>query len=98
MNPVALITGAGSGIGRALAKRLAQQGHAIAALDRREDGLRSLAEELAGKAFAWAVADVTDPSGLLSATRELEAKLGATDLLIANAGIGAETSGLDYNI
>jgi short-subunit dehydrogenase len=98
--PVALITGAGNGIGRALAKLLAQQGHAIAAIDLREDGLRSLADELQAqqKSIAWRVADVTDPAGLVQATRELEASLGPTDLLIANAGIGAETSGLAYDI
>ncbi|MBM3997198.1 MAG: SDR family NAD(P)-dependent oxidoreductase [Planctomycetes bacterium] len=98
MNSVALITGAGSGIGRALAKKLASEGHIIAAIDRRDDGLRSLADEIAGKPYAWAIADVTDPPALIVATRELEAKLGPIDLLIANAGIGAETSGLNYNI
>jgi short-subunit dehydrogenase len=98
--PVALITGAGSGIGRALAKLLAQEGYAIAAIDRREDGLRSLADELQAqqKSIAWGVADVTDPAGLLQTTRELEAKLGPTELLIANAGVGSATSGLNYNI
>jgi short-subunit dehydrogenase len=103
MNPspcVALITGTGSGIGRALAKLLAQEGYAIAAIDLREDGLRSLADELQTRqqSIAWSVADVTDPDGLLQATRDLEAKLGPTDLLIANAGIGAETSGLHYDV
>jgi short-subunit dehydrogenase len=98
--PVALITGAGSGIGRALAKLLAQQGHSIAAIDRRDDGLRSLADELQAqqKTIAWRVADVAEPAGLLQAVGELEASLGPTDLLIASAGIGTETSGLAYNI
>ncbi|MBI3822167.1 MAG: SDR family NAD(P)-dependent oxidoreductase [Planctomycetes bacterium] len=99
-NPVALITGAGSGIGRATARLLAQEGYAIAAIDRREKGLVSLADELQAqqKPIAWRVADVTDPPGLMQATRELEAKLGPTDLLIASAGIGTETTGLDYSI
>src|SRR5437016_424393 len=97
--PVALITGAGSGIGRALARLFALEGHAIAAIDRREEGLRSLADELQAqqKPIAWAVADVTDPAGLLQAARDLEARLGPTDLLIASAGIGTETSGLAYS-
>lgn len=103
MNPpscVALITGAASGIGRALAQVLAKEGHAIAAVDLREDGLRSLADELQReqKAIAWAGADVTDPAGLQNAVRDLEAKLGPIDLLVANAGVGIETSGLAYDI
>jgi short-subunit dehydrogenase len=97
--PVALITGAGSGIGRALAKLLSRDGYAIAALDRREDGLRTLADELQAqqRPIAWQVADVTDPGALTHAVRTLEASLGPTELLIASAGIGAETSGLDYS-
>ena len=97
---VALITGAGSGIGRALARLLGRDGYAIAAVDRREEGLRLLGDELQTqqKTIAWGLADVTDPASLSQATRELEAKLGPTDLLIANAGIGTETSGLNYNV
>ena len=98
--PIALITGAGGGIGRALAKLLAQEGYAITAVDLREDWLRSLAEEFQARQqpFAWAVADVTDPVALLQAVRDLEAKLGPTDLLVANAGIGTETGALNYSI
>ena len=68
-------------------------------IDRVEDGLRSLADELAAeqKRCAWSVADVTDAVGLAQATRDLEAKLGPIDLMIANAGIGIETSGLSYS-
>ena len=93
---VALITGAASGIGRALAVELAAKGTAIAAVDLQEDGLRSLAEELGKKnqRVAWAVADVTDAPGLQATTLELERQLGPIDLLIANAGIGSETSAL----
>jgi NAD(P)-dependent dehydrogenase (short-subunit alcohol dehydrogenase family) len=96
--PTALITGAGSGIGRALARLYAKQGCAIAALDRHEDGLRSLAAEMPDTKLAWACADVTQPTELLAAVRDLEARTGPTDLLIASAGIGLETSGLHYSI
>jgi short-subunit dehydrogenase len=96
---VAMITGAGSGIGRALARLLAREGYAIAAIDRVEEGLRSLEAELNAeqKRCAWSVADVTDAAGLAQATRDLEVKLGPIDLMIANAGIGIETSGLSYS-
>lgn len=92
--PVALITGAASGIGRALAVALARRGSAIAALDCREDGLVTLAAELDAQKqrCAWAVANVTRTDELAEAVRRLEQQLGPTDLLIACAGIGMETS------
>jgi short-subunit dehydrogenase len=98
-SPVALITGAGSGIGRGLARVLANEGYAIAAVDRVEEGVRALADELTAqqKRSAWGVADVTDAAALAQATRDLEAKLGPIDLMVANAGIGIETSGLSFD-
>jgi NAD(P)-dependent dehydrogenase (short-subunit alcohol dehydrogenase family) len=89
---VALITGAGSGIGRQLARLLAAEGARIAALDRQPEGLAALAAELAGKAVSTQVADVTDLAGLRTAVAALEGQLGPTDLLIASAGIGRQTA------
>jgi NAD(P)-dependent dehydrogenase (short-subunit alcohol dehydrogenase family) len=94
-NRVVLITGAGSGIGRQLALTLAAEGARIGALDLQPAGLESLAKELDGKSFAHATADVTDFRALSEAVRQLEAALGPTDILIASAGIGRETSALD---
>jgi len=91
---VALITGAGQGIGRELALRLADEGVAIAAIDVHAEKLRALEAELSGKSFATAVADVGDRSRLLSAVKDVEKRLGPIDLLIANAGIGKPTSAL----
>lgn len=93
---VALITGAASGLGRQLALELAANGTAIAAVDRREEGLRSLEEMVRGmgQSCAWALADVTRDELLQEAVAGLEARLGPIDLAIANAGIGRETSGL----
>jgi NAD(P)-dependent dehydrogenase (short-subunit alcohol dehydrogenase family) len=95
-NRVALVTGAGSGLGRQLALALSAEGAAVAAVDVHATGLESLGGELAGKPYAWAVADVTDLPGLRRAAKELEGRLGPVDLLIANAGIGRETSALDF--
>jgi NAD(P)-dependent dehydrogenase (short-subunit alcohol dehydrogenase family) len=101
MNPfhdrVALITGAASGIGRAVAKRLAAAGARIAALDLQADALESLRRELDGKPFASAVADVTDLSAVRAAAKQLEAQLGPADLLVASAGIGRQTSAASFD-
>jgi NAD(P)-dependent dehydrogenase (short-subunit alcohol dehydrogenase family) len=96
-NRVVLITGAGSGIGRQFARALAREGAKIAALDVQWPGLESLAQELAGSQVAWATADVTDFAALRAAVAELERQLGPTDLLIAAAGIGRETSALNLD-
>ena len=93
---VTLITGAGSGLGRALAKRLAAEGAAIAAIDLTPGPLASLADELPAKRIAWSAADVTDRAALHAATVQLQEQLGAVDLLIASAGIGRETSALHF--
>ena len=93
---VVMITGAGSGIGRAIALRLAAEGARIAAVDRSSEGLQSLAGELASRPLACETADVTDLPAMRQAAARLEAQLGPTDFLIASAGIGKETSALDY--
>ena len=48
-------------------------------------------------ASLWAVADVTDRAALFAAVRDLESRLGPTDLLIASAGVGMETSALNFD-
>jgi NAD(P)-dependent dehydrogenase (short-subunit alcohol dehydrogenase family) len=93
---VILITGAGSGIGRRLALTLAGEAASIAAVDLRPEGLAALAAELAGKPFASAVADVTNPDAIRSAVAQVSERLGPVDVLVANAGIGIETSAQNY--
>jgi NAD(P)-dependent dehydrogenase (short-subunit alcohol dehydrogenase family) len=83
---VAVVTGAGRGIGRAVAVALARAGMKIAVLAR----TRSEVEETAGlinqSGFAQAFAvDVTDPSGVLGAMVNIEAALGPVDVLVNNA-------------
>jgi short-subunit dehydrogenase len=95
-NQVALITGAGSGLGRELARVLARRGAAIAAVDLKPEPLESLAKELPDSRVGWTVADVTDLTGLRGAVIRLQEQLGPIDLLVANAGIGIETSALAF--
>lgn len=96
MAPVVLITGAAHGIGRQLAIHLSRDGYAIAALDLDEEALRSLDTELGAAPHATAIGDVTKADELQERVRELEQRLGPTEVLIANAGIGRETSALDF--
>jgi NAD(P)-dependent dehydrogenase (short-subunit alcohol dehydrogenase family) len=93
---VVLITGAASGIGRQLALSLAAEGARVAGLDLQGPALDNLAADLKGRPVATAVADVTDAAAVRDAVARLEAQLGPTDLLIASAGIGRETSATDF--
>jgi short-subunit dehydrogenase len=90
---VAVVTGASSGIGSALARGLGRDGVAVGLIARRADFLRELAEEIrgGGGVARYAAADVSDREALRGAIRELDERLGPVDLMIANAGIGFET-------
>ncbi len=94
---VVLVTGAGSGIGRGLTRRLLQAGAKVGALDRDPQKLESLRAEWGTASLATAIADVTDSDQLSEAVRQLEERLGPTDRLIANAGIGQATGFWQFN-
>lgn len=83
------ITGAASGMGRALAMSLSREGASLGLLDRDENGLRSVAENLSGKdtACEWVAVDVRRRDDVIEAVRHLTARLGEADILIASAGI-----------
>ena len=90
-NRVALITGAGRGIGRAIALGFAREGAWIAAAGRTGSDLNSLVEEVSGlgsKAIAIP-ADLSDPAVPAKVAREAENALGSLDILVNNAGIGS---------
>jgi short-subunit dehydrogenase len=99
-NQVAVITGASSGIGWALARELAGQGCHVGLLARRKEQLEKLAEEIrqAGGTTAVAAADISDRAQTLAAVEELRGKLGPVDLLVANAGVGAPTLLEPFNV
>ncbi|WP_236233899.1 SDR family NAD(P)-dependent oxidoreductase [Pseudomonas tohonis] len=86
-----LLTGASSGIGMALARRLASQGYDLALAARREETLQQLAEELRsqyGRTLVVLPLDVTDYAACKDAVGLAQNALGGLDGLIANAGIG----------
>jgi len=86
-HPVAIVTGASSGIGAATAVRLVHSGYHVHALARREDRLASLAQSVGTDAHAQLTPhqiDVTDSAALV----ELTDSIGPVDVLVNNAGLG----------
>lgn len=86
---VALITGAGSGIGRAAALLLGADGAKIAAVSRTEAELRKTVEEVRERGGEGAVftADVSDEAQVRAAAEAVAAKWGRIDIVFANAGV-----------
>lgn len=84
----ALITGAGKGIGRAVAIALAKEGAHVALLARTEEQLNKVAEEAKslGAKVAVLVADIADINSVNAAAEKAKAELGPIDILINNAG------------
>jgi NAD(P)-dependent dehydrogenase (short-subunit alcohol dehydrogenase family) len=88
MSRVALVTGAGSGIGRAVALGLAREGYGVAIAGRRKDALEQTARD-AGSARVLAVpTDVTEPASVAALFARVRNEFGRLDLLFNNAGIG----------
>lgn len=94
---VVLITGASSGIGRALAVELGHRGASLGLLARRAETLQEIAKEVqdaGGRALALP-ADVRDAPAVREAADQLRKEFGRVDLLVANAGIGVTTDAKD---
>jgi NAD(P)-dependent dehydrogenase (short-subunit alcohol dehydrogenase family) len=96
----AAVTGAGSGLGRETARRLATEGARVALLDVNEEALESLAKELAaaGQQATAYPCDVSDPDAVEGAFAALVAEAGRLDVLCNVAGIGlfSRTTELTY--
>ena len=88
--PVALVTGAGTGIGRATARRLAEEGHDVVLAGRRTALLEDTAELVCDGAEAVTVAgDVATPAGAERVVASAVESFGRLDVLVCNHGIGA---------
>lgn len=94
---VAWVTGAGTGIGRALARRLATGGWIVAASARTARDLDSLAAEVPGRITSFQL-DVTDEAAAMATGRLIESSLGPIDLAILNAGAYFPTTARDFNV
>jgi NAD(P)-dependent dehydrogenase (short-subunit alcohol dehydrogenase family) len=86
---VAVVTGAGSGIGRAIATLFAQQGAAVAALDRDEAAARAVAGTIRdrGGTSSFYRCDVSEEADVTATFQRIEAVAGRVDILVNNAGI-----------
>jgi rhamnulose-1-phosphate aldolase/alcohol dehydrogenase len=93
---VAFVTGGGSGIGRAIAHRLAAEGACVVVADRDADAASTVAAEIGTADVAVAVAaDVTDAAAVTAAFAEAALAFGGVDLVVNNAGLSISKSLLE---
>ncbi|MFE4106038.1 SDR family NAD(P)-dependent oxidoreductase [Almyronema epifaneia] len=92
--PVALVTGASSGIGQAIAHKLAQLNYRVAVCARRQQKLQALADDLntAGAEVLAQLTDLRSESAILSLFEAIRQRWGGVDVLINNAGLGHRAS------
>ena len=92
----AIIIGASSGIGRALAKVLASHGYGVGLAARRTEFLRTLASELQTKTFVKTI-DVSKPIEAMAGLRELIAEMNDVELFVISSGTGFVNPKLDWD-
>ncbi|MEO0066132.1 MAG: 3-ketoacyl-(acyl-carrier-protein) reductase [Bacteroidota bacterium] len=98
-NKVALVTGAGKGIGKAIAIALAKEGVHVGLMARTENDLQQVASEInaLGVKSTIATADISNINAVNWAVEKVEAALGPIDILINNAGTGTFGKFLDLS-
>ena len=82
---VAVVTGGGHGIGRALCRRLARDGAHVIVADIEQDAAETVASDIGGTAFG---VDVSSEQDLVAMIERVEDEIGAIDLFLSNAGVG----------
>ena len=92
---IALITGAGSGIGRAIARRFAEEGCRVIANDVNLEAARQTVTELGGTVHRALQANVADSAQVRAMFAEVERELGSLDILVNNAGIAGSGENRD---
>ena len=94
---LAVVTGAGGGIGAAICERLAEEGCHIALFDRDADALRAAGEKIQtlGRRMSTHVVDISDYDGVRDAVASIESSQGGIDVLINNAGFDHFANFLD---
>ena len=83
-NKIAIITGGGTGIGKAIARRFTANGASVAIMGRRPGPIQAIADEIDGLAVQG---DTTIMSDCLKAVNMVKERYGGIDIVIANAGV-----------
>ena len=94
---VALVTGAGSGLGRAMARRFADEGAAVMCADLNEEGAQDTAAQIAeagGRSAAMRL-NVTDSDAVKDALERTDQELGGLQIVVNNAGVASPRVGPD---